>query len=451
MPVVKYLPRHRPGDFAPVQANSFFLVDLVSVDLKELVPHLEHPFFGLSKIPEKSGRRYEDGKGQYLEVRPDAEFGRPTIFDQDFVIYATSVLLAERQRLKTNPHREGQRRVSDEGVVAFSVADFAEFTGRMPVGRKSGGALYRQIEQGLRRISNTRLETNLAGGGYRALKFFGMINEASIIRREKLRPDDDGIMLGCQIQLSRWMMEAVNSNQVLRLNRDYFRLRRPLDRRLYQIVRKHCGNQEKWDIGLPKLYAKSGARTALKDFRYRVREFMDRWDERLEREDQDFLGYRMEYDPTRDMVVVHKTQPENVPVETLLTIPEQPSEDFMRIARAECPGYDPVIPYRAWTNWAKRQGGGVKHPEKAFRGFCVRWREDNPPLLAAAGLDTFPSTGCIEFRDSWNDLARDAGCNWDRLHLADEFRRFCRSKGIALDAPKIARTFHTFCRKLPQR
>ena len=451
MPVVKYLPRRRPGDFAPEQQDSFFLVDLVSVDLKDLVPHLEHPFFGLSKIPEKGNRRYEDDKGQYLEVRPDHEFGLPTIFDQDFVIYATSVLLAERRRLEASPHRNGHRRVSDEGIVAFSVADFAEFTGRLPPGRKSGGALYRQIEQGLRRMSGTRLETNLAAGGYRRLDFFGMIDRASIIRREKLRPDDDGVMLGCRIRLSEWMMEAVNSNQILTLDRDYFRLRRPLDRRIYQIVRKHCGNQEKWEIGLPKLHAKSGSRMRIKQFRYRVREFMGRWDERREREDLDFLGYRLEYDPTRDMVAVRRTKPESVPLDTLLAIPDRPSEDFVRIARAECPGYDPAIPYRAWISYANRKCEGVKHPQKAFRGFCIRWREDNPPLLAAAGLDAFPASGGISFHDSWNAIAGDAGCNWDRTDLADEFRRFCGSRGIALDAPKIAKRFHTFCRKLPRR
>ena len=450
MPIVRYLPRRRSSDVAPKPQDSFFLVDLVSVDLKELVPHLEHPFFGLSKKPEMGTRRYEDGKGQYLQVDPGPD-GLPTIFDQDFVIYATSVLLAERRRLATNPHHTGHRRVSAEGMVAFSVADFAEFAGRQRPGRKSGGALYRQIEQGLRRISGARLETNLAAGGYRRLDFFGMIDRASIIRREKLRPDDDGIMLGCQIRLSEWMMAAVNSNQILTLDRDYFRLRRPLDRRLYQIVRKHCGRQESWDIGLPKLHAKSGTRVSVKEFRYRIREFMARWDERREREDMDFLGYRLEYDPARDTVTARATRPEDAPLDTLLTIPGQPSENFIRIARAECPGYDPVIPYRAWVSYATRKCEGIKHPEKAFRGFCIRWREDNPPLLAAAGLDAFPATGGILFQDSWNALAGDAGCNWDRTDLADEFRRFCRAKGIALAAPKIAKRFHTFCRKLPRR
>ena len=61
------------------------------------------------------------------------------------------------------------------------------------------------------------------------------------------------------------------------------------------------------------------------------------------------------------------------------------------------------------------------------------------------------STGDIEFHDTWNAVARDAGCNWDRRDLSDEFRKFCRYRNIPLDTPKIARRFHTFCKKLPRR
>ena len=151
------------------------------------------------------------------------------------------------------------------------------------------------------------------------------------------------------------------------------------------------------------------------------------------------------------MMVVRRVNPGSVPLDTLFTIPEQPSKDFLQIARAECPGYDPAIPYRAWLSYANRKCEGVKHPRKAFRAFCVRWREQNPPLLAAAGLDVFPAGGSISFHDNWDAIARDAGCDWDQMDLANEFRKFCKSRGIALDAPKIAKRFHTFCRTLPHR
>ena len=452
MPVVKYQPRRRPrrpNDLAPARPDSFFLVDLVSVSLRELVPHLEHPFFGLSKIPERGVRRYEDDKGQYLQLEPGTA-GLPTIFDQDFVIYATSVLMAERRRLEENPHLKGERRVSEDGIVSFSAADFAEFTHRLPSGRKGGGKLYNQIETGLRRLAGTRLETNLAAGGYRRLDLFGMIDQASIVRREKLRPDDEGVLLGCRVRLSKWMMEAVNSNQILQLDRDYFRLRRPLDRRLYQIFRKHCGSREKWEISIPKLYAKSAAKVTVRNFRHSFREFVRRWDDRLEWEAEDFLGYRVEFDADRDVAVVRASEPkEPLTAGSLLRLPAEPSDEMMEIARGICPGYDPAIPYRAWLAFIHREGKAPVHPAAAFRGFCNRWAEQNPPLFAAAGLTEFPA-GNIEYDPAWADLAR-AHCNWDLRLLGDTFRKFCRQKDIPLDHLNIARRFAGFCRNLPRK
>ena len=40
-------------------------------------------------------------------------------------------------------------------------------------------------------------------------------------------------------------MRAIESNEVVTISNDYFRLRRPLERRLYEIGRKHCGGQSK--------------------------------------------------------------------------------------------------------------------------------------------------------------------------------------------------------------
>ena len=40
------------------------------------------------------------------------------------------------------------------------------------------------------------------------------------------------------------------AKSVLTLSRDYFRLRKPLERRVYELARKHCGRQPEWRIGL---------------------------------------------------------------------------------------------------------------------------------------------------------------------------------------------------------
>ena len=53
-----------------------------------------------------------------------------------------------------------------------------------------------------------------------------------------------------RITLSDWMFEAIEHNNILTLNKQYFRLRKPLERRLYELARKHCGQQPKWEIGI---------------------------------------------------------------------------------------------------------------------------------------------------------------------------------------------------------
>jgi hypothetical protein len=51
------------------------------------------------------------------------------------------------------------------------------------------------------------------------------------------------------------------------LSRDYFRLRKPLERRLYELARKHCGQQDEWVISLELLKKKCGS--ASQDYEFR--------------------------------------------------------------------------------------------------------------------------------------------------------------------------------------
>jgi len=94
-------------------------------------------------------------------------------------------------------------------------------------------------------------------------------------------------LLGCSIVLSSWIREALEARRVLTLHDDYFRIRTPIERAVYQIVRKHCGEQARWNIGLAKLQPRLGSAIRLRDFRRQIRKVVGRWD------DQDFLGYRL--------------------------------------------------------------------------------------------------------------------------------------------------------------
>jgi len=78
-------------------------------------------------------------------------------------------------------------------------------------------------------------------------------------------------MIAVEVTLSRWLYNAVQSFEVLTIHPDYFRLRKPLARRLYELARKHCGHQTQWTISLALLQEKAGSKSSLREFRRAVR------------------------------------------------------------------------------------------------------------------------------------------------------------------------------------
>ena len=71
-------------------------------------------------------------------------------------------------------------------------------------------------------------------------------------------------------------------------------------------------------------------------------------------------------------------------------------------------------------------------------------REGSVEKVAVA----FPASGGIEFDKHWVGLKRAAGCNMDNTMIAEKFRAWCTSKGMALDARNIEQAFSNFCAKV---
>lgn len=55
-------------------------------------------------------------------------------------------------------------------------------------------------------------------------------------------------MVSVQVVLSDWLYRAAMAKSVLTLSRNYFRLRKPLERRIYELARKHCGRLPGWTV-----------------------------------------------------------------------------------------------------------------------------------------------------------------------------------------------------------
>jgi len=122
--------------------------------------------------------------------------------------------------------------------------------------RIKGGSAYHRIDTALKRLAGALLTTTIHTGGVETTDMFHMIDKATI-KRQYDKPD--GRLVYCEFTLSDWLFRAIQANEVLTLHPAYFRLRQALARRLYEIARKHCGRQPRFQIRLAHLHEKCGS------------------------------------------------------------------------------------------------------------------------------------------------------------------------------------------------
>jgi plasmid replication initiation protein len=145
-------------------------------------------------------------------------------------------------------------------TVRFTAYDFLVTTNR-----QTSGEGYRLMGDALARLRGTSIETNIETDGVRERQGFGLVDSWRVIEREGQK------MVAVEVTLPDWLYRSVMSKQVLTLSRDYFRIRKPLDRRIYELARKHCGTQKQWVISVSVLHQKSGSTAPMRNFRVAVK------------------------------------------------------------------------------------------------------------------------------------------------------------------------------------
>src|SRR6516164_6905462 len=229
-PPQKLAPERHPN-------RDFFVADILEWALKGDRVSMEHPFFSLSKKPDTRIRRYEHN-GNSITVEPGPH-GMPTIWDKDILIYAVSQLVEA-----SNQGRPINR------TIRLTAHDLLVVTNR-----STGGRAYDLLAAAFDRLKGTVIKTDIRTGGVRQRQGFNIIDRWKIIERNPA----NSRMVAIELTLSEWLYNAVIGREVLTLSRDYFRLDGGLERRLYELARKHCGHQKTWIVGLDLLHKKSGS------------------------------------------------------------------------------------------------------------------------------------------------------------------------------------------------
>jgi len=224
-----------------------FLANLVDVAVKDDMATMEHPMFAIGKQRDMRVREFADSAGNRTRIAPGID-GLATVWDKDLLIYAVSQLIAARDQ--GSP-------ISPE--VRIRSIDVLHATRR---GDRSES--YKRLLASLRRLSGTRIETAIITGGKRTTKGFSWVDGFEII------DDCNGKIYEFTMTLPPWIYNAVMATEVLTMNPDYFELTGGLERRLYELARKHLGRQNSWSITLAKLYAKTGSSAPLRRFRFEM-------------------------------------------------------------------------------------------------------------------------------------------------------------------------------------
>ncbi len=327
-------------DRHPIQ--DFFICDVTDAIPKDDMGSMEHPIFSLATKPDLALREY-DHNGVKLSVIPST-LGLATIHDKDILIYCISQLIA-----KMNDGLEPHRTLH---IKAFDLL--------VSTNRNIDGRGYEQLVAALDRLSGTRIRTNIKTGGEESTSGFGLIDSWNILRHT-----DSGRMSEIRINLSDWVFNAVVGREVLTLHRDYFRLRKPMERRMYELARKHCGKQDEWAISLDLLKKKCGSASSDAEFRRLVGIICH---EDAEHSHMPDYAVTIEGDKVRFA---------NRNTMSALPSPQQQPRfpmldpETYHDARTVAPGYDIHYLEREWQSfWYESGQPELKNPDAAFLGFC---------------------------------------------------------------------------------
>lgn len=331
----------------------FFACDPFDALPKDDMASMEHPLFSLATKPDLGVLSYAHN-GVEIEVVPSVK-GRATIHDKDILIYCTSQLMAALNA--------GQPVARQVHLRAHDLL--------LATNRETSGDAYRRLREAFERLAGTRITTNLVAGEFEVTRGFGLIEDWEIVRKTR-----GGRMIQVRVTLSEWLFCAIMAKSVLTLNRGYFQLRRPLERRLYELARKHCGRQPEWRISLEVLQKKVGSTSPRRVFRAMLRDVITQGnipDYTLALDAEDLLWVTPQTSPAA--LTSGLTEPAlpgtTLPFTTLPSTTLAPlAEVTLERARTAAPGWDIYALEAEWRSFWHRSGRPrLRSPDKAFLGW----------------------------------------------------------------------------------
>jgi len=315
---------------------------------------MEHPVFSLSVKPDMRELSYEHD-GKRLVIVPSGK-GLATIMDKDILLYCISKLVHQ----------------ANSGIEISPWVELTAHEAMVATNWRTNRESYKRFEDALDRLRGTTIKTDIPTADHAQLDGFGLIDAYRITRRnEEGEESTFGRMTHVKIKVSDWTFRAIQGMEVLSISPKYFRLRRPLERRIYELARKHVGDQGRpFKIGIAKLQKKVGSNSPAKKFRFFLKEIAQ--DGNIPQYDIAIEDSTVVFSKKSALPSVRQRQ-FNFGGNDFHVAPETFNK-----ARRAAPGYDIQSLYQQWQNFAAKQSEPLRNPDAAFIGFCKRRHQEEP-------------------------------------------------------------------------
>lgn len=253
--------------------------DSVGIPLHGDQATLAYPFFVLRNSSGQGRIRNFQWRGHSIQMTASV-LGYPTMRDREILIFCISKLLAE-VRQERNP---GSR-------VEFSPAELFRFV-KQSSGYRPHGKDHNWLKEGLRRLTGSTIYTNIPTGGRRTTQEFSMIERYEILSSESGRAKKIAVWL------SEWCYRSILARETHQMAPEYLAVRKPLERRLYELATRHCQGRRTWGASIGWLILHTGSLDRERDFKRRIEQIQK--DDRMPEYKIQIFGERVIFTPRKE-------------------------------------------------------------------------------------------------------------------------------------------------------
>lgn len=207
-----------------------------------------------------------------IEITPKKGHAIATMADKELLIYLMS-LIAQKMDEGEDP----------SPTLRIAAIDFFKVAGIQP-----NGKAYKRLVLAIERLTHTSITMEVEGigeEGNNRIRFSHWLSDGSV-EFSTIRGRGTRKVRTIEVTLGMWLFEKLkNDRSLVSYTKRYFELT-PFERRLYEVVRAHCG-VDPGDIALEDLHTLVDPRNDLRRFAYKLRKT-------LTERDGIIPGYRLE-------------------------------------------------------------------------------------------------------------------------------------------------------------